>query len=557
MEKYNIRTIVRVIRLMGRRKYIFLGAMFFFCGMEVFGAVLSTTGLRNIINGAGAGDVELFLSGLFRVIFGIVLWELYAPFCWFLRDLTAVKTMRDLKTDLCGHILRLPSKYHDSVARGELLSALSNDCACLEDFYGESFYELVRYAVDGAGGLVIMAVIDWRFAVVVFSLGMLSVFITSRFSLRLEKVGEEEQNRLAKTSTNAYELIQAAKTIRLFRLQRRKYTQMKEAAQAEADTKIEGGRISAKMNAAVMAINSAVYVAILLAGALFVHYGLSDWGTVIALMSLKSVADMLFVYCVQFMANMQKNLAGAKRLLRILDTEEEKVSECFKIRPQSTVASLKHVSFSYDKGVRVLDDFSMDIYDRKLTALVGESGSGKSTVMKILLALYIPEEGEVSFNGDLDPTLENLRAMTAYVPQDAMLVNGSIRDNITGGSEEISDEEIRKAVRQAGAEEFIEAMPDGYDSMIADGGKNLSGGQRQRLAIARALAKNSPLLLLDEVTSALDPKTAEQVTDTIREISREKAVLWITHDREIAGTADHVFTLSKPAALACSFRMVM
>lgn len=389
-----------------------------------------------------------------------------------------------------------------------------------------------------------MTVIDWRFAVVVFSLGLLSVFITSRFSLRLEKVGEEERNRLAKTSTNAYELIQAAKTIRLFRLQRRKYTQMKEAAQAEADTKIEGGRISAKMNAAVTAINSAVYVAILVTGALFVHYGLSDWGTVLVLMSLKSVADMLFVYCVQFMANMQKNLSGAKRLLRILDIEEENVSECFKIRPQSAVASLKHVSFSYDKGVRILDDVSMDIYDRELTALVGESGSGKSTVLKILLALYTPEEGEVSFNGNQNPTLENLRAMTAYVPQDAMLVNGSIRDNITGGNDEITDEEIRKAARQAGAEEFIEAMPDGYDSLIADGGKNLSGGQRQRLAIARTLAKNFPLLLLDEVTSALDPKTATQVADTIYSISREKAVLWITHDRVMAGKADRIYDMA-------------
>lgn len=226
--------------------------------------------------------------------------------------------------------------------------------------------------------------------------------------------------------------------------------------------------------------------------------------------------QLLFVYCVQFMANMQKNLSGAKRLLRILDIEEENVSECFKIRPQSAVASLKHVSFSYDKGVRILDDVSMDIYDRELTALVGESGSGKSTVLKILLALYTPEEGEVSFNGNQNPTLENLRAMTAYVPQDAMLVNGSIRDNITGGN----------------------------DSLIADGGKNLSGGQRQRLAIARTLAKNSPLLLLDEVTSALDPKTATQVADTIYSISREKAVLWITHDRVMAGKADRIYDMA-------------
>lgn len=543
MKKFNLPILFRLIRLMGKRKYIFLGAMFFFCGMEIFGSVLSTTGLRNVINGAGSGQRALFLSGLFRIIFGIALWELYAPFCWYLRDLAAAKTMRDLKTNLCTHIIKLPSQYHDSAARGEVLSVLSNDCGCLKDIYGEGLYELVRYGLDGLGGLVIMAVIDWRFAIVVFSFGLLSVFVTTRFSARLEKVGAEEQSRLAKTSTNAYELIQAAKTIRLLKIQEKMKRQMKVAAQAEAEVKVKGSKISARMNVAVIAINSAVYVAILLVGALFVHYGLSNWGTVIALMTLKSVADMLFVYCVQFMANLQKNLAGAKRILNILDTEEEEVSGHFRFQGQEAVASLSHVSFSYDDEVRVLTDFSMEICDRRLTVLVGESGSGKSTVMKLLLALYAPLEGEVIFSGNSPVTLENLRGMTAYVPQDAMLSNGSIRENIAGGDDTVSEADILKAAKLAGADSFISAMPKGYETVLADNGKDLSGGQRQRIAIARALAKNAPILLLDEVTSALDSETAKQVADTIRGISREKAVLWITHDTEMAKGADCVYRM--------------
>lgn len=543
MKKYNFPTLARVIRLMGRKKYIFLVVMFVFCGMEVFGSVLSTTGLRNIVNGAGSGQADLFYSGLFRIILGIALWEVYAPLCWFLRDLAVSATMRDFKSSLCEHILKLPMRYHDHVANGEVLSVVTNDCACLERIYQEDLYELVRYGVDGLGGLVIMAVIDWRFAIVVFSLGLLSVFISSRFSSHLEKVGAEEQNRLAKTSANAYELIRAAKTIRLFHLEQRKRKQMKESAQAEADIKVTGGCISAKMNASIIAINSAVYIAILLAGAQFVRWGLSDWGTVIALMSLKSIADMLFVYCVQFMANMQKNLAGAKRILRILDEESEQISDYFKIQSQKAVAALRHVSFSYEEDVPVLDHFSMEIFDRKLTALVGESGSGKSTVMKILLALYTPSAGEVVFKGNQSATLENLRSMTAYVPQDAMLINGSIRDNIAGGNESLSDEEIQKAAKLAGADDFIASMPNGYHTEIADSGQNLSGGQKQRIAIARALAKESPILLLDEVTSALDPATAEQISETIRRISETKAVLWITHDRKVAEMADCVYRL--------------
>lgn len=456
--------------------------------------------------------------------------------------------MGDLRTGLCEHILKLPAGYHDQTASGEVLSSLTNDCACLERIYTNTFCEVCRYAIDGIGGVVIMAVIDWRFAIVVFSLELISARISSYFSSRLEENGTQEQKQLAKTSAGAYELIQAAKTIRLFRLQKKKQLEMEESARSEAEIKVKGAGISAAMNSAITAVNSGVYVAILLVGALFVRFGFSDWGTVIALMSLKGIADMLFVYCLEYLADMQKDLAGAKRLFAILDREEEEVSDCFKIEEMDCCetmgnaccetgdsevpVSLRNVSFSYEEGKPVLSDFSMEIRDRSLTVLAGESGSGKSTVMKILLAFYAPSAGEVIFRRKMkqrkeqsgmpdcsreqvgqrfedlagetgahaeqtaphtEPpvTLEQLRQMTAYVPQDAML----------------------------------------------------SGGQRQRIAIARALAKDTPVLLLDEVTSALDPDTAEQITETIRKISRGKAVLWISHDDKAEKIADYVYRL--------------
>ena len=541
MRKYNLSALIRVIGWMGRRKYVFLGTMIFFCGMEIFGCVLSTTGLRNVINGAGRQESELFLSGLFRICLGVVLWEIYAPLCWYLRDRTVADAMRDLKSGLCAHLLKLPMAYHDNTAVGELLSTFTNDCASVERIYSNDLYELIRYGADGLGGIMIMAVIDWRFALVVFTLGCISVLVAARFSTRLEKAGAEEQSRLARTSVNAYELIEAAKTIRLFHLQEKKRMQMKDTTRTEADVKRMAGRIDSEMKAVSLAINGGVYIAILLAGALFVRFGLSDWGTVIALMSLKSVADMLFVYCVQFMANMQKNLAGAKRLMKIMDKGQEDIPPCFELRKQEELVVMSHVSFSYQKNKKVLDDFSMNLAQGKLTVLAGESGSGKSTVMKILLAFYIPSAGKVAFRGTGPISLEMVRSMTAYVPQDAMLENGSIRANIMAGKEELTEEEVLKAAKEAGAHAFIQALPEGYDTMLTDNGSNLSGGQRQRIAIARALAKKAPVLLLDEVTSALDAETAQRLAETIRDISRRKAVLWITHDEYVKRLADHVY----------------
>lgn len=257
---------------------------------------------------------------------------------------------------------------------------------------------------------------------------------------------------------------------------------------------------------------------------------------------------------------MQKDLAGAKRLFDILDREEEEVSDCFKIEDidcwetggnnccetmgndccetgesgdcktgkSEVPVSLRNVSFSYEEGKPVLDNFSMEVRDRSLTVLAGESGSGKSTVMKILLAFYTPSAGEVIFRRKKEHREVQDGGRTASVPEAGTGESGSQAPQAQAGAYTESSVTLEQ-LRQMTAYVPQDAM--------------LSGGQRQRIAIARALAKNAPILLLDEVTSALDPATTEQITETILEIRRQRAVLWISHDDKAEQIADYVYRL--------------
>lgn len=544
MKNFNIPTIIKAIKLMGKKSKLFLTCILLFCAVEMGGTVLSTLGIKGIITALGQNDYSLFWKSLLLIIINYVIWWIYAPISTYLCAIASKGTIRDIKTNLCEHIISLPMKYHDTKEKGKLLSVISNDTACLQGIYDWSFFEVMRSALGGIGGVIIMAVIDWHFAIVVFLLGTLSVLASSHFSKKLEKSGSELQEQLAQSSTDAYELVKASKTIRLLNLIGFKRESFNSITKFEADIKMKSGKISSKMNAINMAISSISYIVIIFTGALFVYFKLSDWGTVIALAGLKSTADMLFSECGQFMAGMQTNVAGVKRLFEITNIPTEKIqsNSSFAIEKISEPVSINDVNFSYDENSPVINNYNLIIENNKLTALIGESGSGKSTIMKLILGLYEPNSGNITFDGNEAITLQSIRNKTAYVPQEAMLFRGSIYDNIACGNQNASRDDIISAAKLAGADEFIYNLENGYDTVLLDDGNSLSGGQKQRIAIARALVKNAPILLLDEITSSLDNQTEMYILETIKNISKTKAVLFITHKNDIAKWADRIFS---------------
>jgi ABC-type multidrug transport system fused ATPase/permease subunit len=251
----------------------------------------------------------------------------------------------------------------------------------------------------------------------------------------------------------------------------------------------------------------------------------------------------------RLLVGLQKSLAGAERVFGYLDTAQaehppEKTGG-EKSAEQDVMVELREVSFRYG-AVPVLDRFSLKVQKGEFVALIGSSGSGKSSVLRLIQGLYRPASGSVQIEGRnlTEWDLASLRSEVSLVPQEPVLFPGSIAENIAMGTQKVSREQVEAAAREAGAHGFISAMPLRYDTPVAERGHSLSGGQRQMIAIARALLRNSPILLFGEATSALDSETENVIYRTLSSLRKEKTILLVTHRLSALKIADRAITVS-------------
>jgi ABC-type multidrug transport system fused ATPase/permease subunit len=258
-----------------------------------------------------------------------------------------------------------------------------------------------------------------------------------------------------------------------------------------------------------------------------------SFGEIVAIIGLQSGVSFMFLNFGYFVTQLQSSLAGSKRVLELLDIEAERttgVTDYKKNKQKDIVIKMEGVSFGYNDNI-FMKKLNLEITKGDIIAFVGTSGGGKSTIIKILLGLYKPIEGRIWFEGKPSEsyTLKELRNMIAYVPQEPYIFNGTIMENILYGNIAASFEDVITAAERAGANEFIKKLPNGYDTIIGAKGIDLSGGQKQRIAIARALLKNSPIIIFDEATSALDYETEHELQKVLSNIIKDKTVIFIAH----------------------------
>jgi ABC-type multidrug transport system fused ATPase/permease subunit len=486
----------------------------------------------------------LLLVGFFVLLTPITLRRAYAS-VWVSQSI-----LLSLQEQVFARLMRLPHAFHARSKVGDLMSRLSADVERVREGMEVVTRTGIYVLLKGATALIVMYAVSPLLATLaLFSVPLFWVGYAG-LSGRLQRASYEVQTRAGEIGTATQEALSAQGVVKAFGLEQQ--------ATAAYRTRLEAFFASIRRLVLLGTTFDASTTMAVTIGQLLV-LGVGSWQVTHSGNPSAALADLLSVFLLlPSLFEPSTALAGVGRTIKEAAGSMERVVEVLEAplsvsdAPEATPLSpladeirLENVGFSYD-GVRpTLQDLSLRVGAGQNVALVGPSGSGKSTVVNLLMRFWDPGEGRVVFDGrDIrDVTLESLRRQIGFVFQDTFIFDTSVRENISIGRTDATNADVEAAAKAAALDEYIGALPAGYDTVLGERGVRMSGGQRQRLAIARALIRDPQLLLLDEATSALDPETEADILETLETVGRDRTTISITHRLTSAARADHIFVL--------------
>ncbi|MGW6840830.1 ABC transporter ATP-binding protein [Streptomyces sp. NPDC054958] len=470
----------------------------------------------------------------------------------YLLDVTGESVVRRLRRGLVERLLFVRLRELDGRRAGDLLSRAGTDTTMLRDMVAGSFVQLVTVTITGVGAAALMLWIDpVMFLVVAGTLVVAAVLVAGVMA----GIRTSTEQALAGVGAMTADLERALGGIRTVRAARAEHREA-ERIGADIDAAFTAGVRSAKLGSVVgpameIAVNGS-FLLVLLVGAVRVSDGSMSVSELVAFLLFATYLVMPLAGLFNALSLIQRGLGSLRRIEDVLRLPVETDREDGKpvplpgpaTSPETPLLELRRVSFAYDDRP-VLRDVSFSVPRTGLIALVGRSGAGKTTIVSLAEKFHEPVGGHVLFDGadvkGVDP--RDLRARIGLVEQHAPLLYGTLRDNLVYAKPEADEREIREALRMVNLEELVDRLSNGLETEVGDRGFNLSGGERQRVAIARALIARPELVLLDEPTSQLDPINERELTEVLRDISRERALLVVAHRMSTVRAADRIVVL--------------
>jgi len=441
------------------------------------------------------------------------------------------------------HLRRLPLGYLYRRDPGELSSMMITDFAMTEQGMSHHVPQMIGAAVMPVLAFVGLLFVDWRMSLAMFVALPLSFLVLSLSSGMQKKLGERQIKAKINASSRMEEYLQGIRVIKAYNMLGTKFVRLRKAFDDLKHASIMSeALIGPVVMLSVTLLRIGLTLMILLGVYLLTGGTLSVPVFVMFLIVGTRVFDPVTLALINLAEFRYYSIAG-ERIISLLREKEMPGTE---VSPAHGDISFRNVSFSYhDK--RVLNNISATMRQGTLTALVGPSGSGKSTLMKLCARFYDPQEGQVMFGGKDISSLnaENYMQRISMVFQDVYLFQDTIRNNIRFGKRDATDEEIIEAAEKAQCHDFIMRLPKGYDTMVGEGGCTLSGGEKQRISIARAILKDSPVILLDEATASLDPENEEKIQKAINTLIQGRTVIVIAHRLKTISQADNIIVLDK------------
>ena len=494
--------------------------------------VLTGNAIDNIID-KGNVNFENVLQIIIYIAVGVAGVAIFQWTMTYFTNVISYKTVRDLRRDVFCKFNDVPLSYIDTHSHGDLISRVINDVDAVGDGLSQMFLQLFSGIVTILGTMVFMFIIDWRIALAVIILTPLSLFVAAFIGKMTHNRFARQQQLQGDISSYVEEYVGNQRIVKAFSYEDRAFENFEKYNQELYTVGFKAQFAGALANPSTRFVNATVYAAVGIFGAITAIAGTLSVGQLSCFLTYANQYTKPFNEVTGVLTQLQTAIAAAGRVFDVLDAEDEPKDKPDSIKVENCKGNVKieNVNFSYVKDKPLITNFSLDVRSGSHIAIVGPTGCGKTTFINLLMRFYDTDSGKISVDGvDIkDMERDELRKLYGMVLQDSWLFCGTIMENLKYGNPNATDEEVIEAAKAAYAHSFIRRMPDGYDTMISEGGGNLSQGQKQLLCIARAMLSNPTMLILDEATSSIDTLTEIRVQKAFAKIMQGRTSFVVAH----------------------------
>jgi len=453
----------------------------------------------------------------------------------------------DLRRTLYNHIQRLSLAEHDQARTGDLITRVTSDIEAIQDFITSALLGMAVNALTLVGMIGVMLYINWRFTLIALSIAPVLLLVVYSFTRRIKKASRAVREKQSELVSVVQEVLTSVRVVKAFAREDYEQRRFESQSRENVEMALQARSIKAKLLPVVEVIVAAGTCLVLGYGARLVLAGQLSAGVLIVFLLYLGKMYKPMRELSKMTDTVSKAAVGYERIQEVLEIES-RVRDLPRARRAPRFKGkieFDHVNFSYGDETPVLKDITFQILPGQVAAIVGPSGTGKTTIISLIPRFYDPRSGQVKIDGtDIRRyTLKSVREQISFVLQETLLFRAPVWENIAYGKPDAPRKQIIRAAELANAHEFIEKMPEGYDTMIGERGVTLSGGQRQRIAIARAIIRNTPILILDEPTSGLDAASEQAVIEALDRLMEGKTSVVVAHHLGTVRHADIIFVV--------------
>lgn len=458
----------------------------------------------------------------------------------------------DMRRDLFGHLQKLSFSYYDNAKVGTLMSRITSDLFDVTEFAHHCPEEFFIAGIKIICSFILLCSINLWLTLIVFAVIPPMIIVLGYFNSKVRAGFRDSRKQVGELNSQIEDSLLGIRVVKSFANEAVEEEKFREGNQQFLKIKTKVYQVMAGFQASTRLFDGLMYIVVVVIGALFILKGEGGITVPDYMAYLMFVSTLLASIrrIVEFAEQFQRGMTGVERFCEIMDIEPE-IADAKSAKDIGDVkgnVEFRGASFHYEsESKNVITSLDLSVKAGESIALVGPSGGGKTTLCSLIPRFYELSEGSILIDGKdvREVTLSSLRSAIGVVAQDVYLFSGSIRENIAYGKIDATDEEIREAARLAGADEFIEALPDGYDTYVGERGVKLSGGQKQRVSIARVFLKNPPILILDEATSALDNESERLVQKSLEALAKGRTTFTIAHRLTTVRNADRILVLTE------------